>query len=108
MRWIEPERRQHRQDLVAEITLQPAPLFGRPLLAHDKPDAFALKLRQQHVFPAIVLHAHQFQRARADAIEHLGGTQAIGASDCITEDEMLTQDGDAHFEKFVEIAIRNA
>ena len=43
MRRIQPRRRQHRQHFILEITVQPATLTRRPLLAREKVNVFGDK-----------------------------------------------------------------
>ena len=108
MRWIEAERRQHRHHFVLEVTLQPAGLLGRPLVARDEADAFAVEFRQQRVVPECVLRADEFEHACANACEQLGRRCAVRAGLGVAEGDVVAQHGDLDFEEFVEVGIRDA
>src|SRR6185312_2966315 len=85
MRGIEPERREHRQALVAEIALQPALLLDGPGVALGEAHAFLLERGEEIRVPELVLRVDQRQRAVADAAEHVARRERVGAGAQLAE-----------------------
>ena len=105
---IQTQRRQHRQDLVLEVALQPAPLLGGPAVAREEADALGGERRLQCVVPELVLCTHQIEGARADARQHLGRRHAVGPGLEIAEHQLVLEYRDAHFEELVEVGVGDA
>ncbi len=108
VRRVQAQRRQHRQDLVLEVALQPALLLVVPVVAADEADALGGQRRQHFLVPYLVLLGGQLQRALADAIEHFAGGHAVGAGDGVAECVVVAQHGHAHLEEFIQVGVGDA
>ena len=79
MRGVQPERRQYRQDLALEISLQPIALFATPLRPVGDVNMLAGQLRTQLVTPGSVYIVDQIHHAHADALQQLARRDAVRA-----------------------------
>ncbi len=101
---IEPDGRDDRCDLVAEIAAHPGLELGRPMPAADEADLMFGKRRQQHVVEDRVLAVDLFMHQLGNARQRLMRLQTIGAGLLAGEGDALLQPGHANLEELVEVA----
>src|SRR3546814_12505734 len=80
VRRIQPQRRQHRHQLILEIRVQPGILLRAPFAASHETDLLLLQRRQQYLVEHAILFCDQRARTRADRSENLGRPQTVGAA----------------------------
>ena len=107
MYWIEAERRQHRQDLVLEILLQPALLLRVPAFPRQHADAGLGEGRAQGFVPEPVLRVHQLRRHVVDAFERFRRRHVVGQQRR-AEFERGAHGGGADLEEFVQVRAGDA
>ena len=106
VRRVDRQRRQHREDVEEEIVLQPLAVAGRQRgdVADDDPRLFELGAQRA---PALLLRGDEFGDPRADALELLGGREAVVGELRHAGEHLADQAGDADHEEFVEIVGRD-
>jgi hypothetical protein len=103
VRRIEPDRRQHRQQLVLEVVAQPGVLLRRPLAAAHEADLLLLQRRDQHLVEHAVLLLDQRMRARVDRAQQLGRRHAVRTGLRRAELDHLLDTGHTDLEELVEV-----
>ena len=103
MRRVEPHRRQHRQDLVGEVALDPRLLALVPVGALEQPNALALERGQEHLVQQPVLLRDERVSALADAAQRLGVGHAVRLAARDAMALLLAQPGHANLEELVEV-----
>ena len=107
VRRIQPERRQHRHDLVAEVLAQPRGLLRRPLLALQQADARIGQRRAQFLVEAAVLRLHQLCGAVVDATQQDRRCQPVRRRRSTELDRMPDRTA-ADLEELVEVGAADA
>ena len=108
MRRVEPERTQHRQQLMLEIVPHPRLLLGVPFGAAHEADAFAFEFRDQQFVEHPVLFFHQPMRHLDDSFEYFLRAHVVRAGLHRARGDLLLQARHADFEKLVEIGVGDA
>ena len=108
MRWINPQRRQHRPHLLRVIPVQPCPPFAFQFFRTQKTDALFRKLRHEIRAPAFKLIIHHPFDAFPDGPQRFSGSAPVhGALHDIAFD-LLLDAGNAHLKKLVQVGADDA
>ncbi len=103
VRRVDGERREHREDLLAEELVQALLLARLELVPVDERDA----LRGERGLHVVGEHArvprHEVVRALADRVEHLAGRQARRRGDRDARRHAALEARDAHHEELVQV-----
>ena len=95
---------EHREDLVAEVLLEPpGVLVGQLVPVHD-PDAVVLQPRGDVLEEALRLPLHQVLRAAGDQLDLLADGQPVGGADGQAGALPALEAGDADHEELIEVA----
>ena len=105
MSGIDGDRRQHRKDMIEEVILEPDALVVGELIGVKHVDAGVGKERDER-HPAFLLLGCQLHDRAVDAVELLGGRQAVLARRLDAADHLAAQTRHAHHVKFVQIVGR--
>ena len=103
---VDGKWREHREDMVQEVVVEPLALGLRQLRGIDEDDAVLEQLIPQ-LAPAALLVAGELGDLGADARELLGRRQAVLRQRHDTGAHLAAQAGDAHHEELVEIIGRD-
>jgi hypothetical protein len=103
MRWVEPDRRQHRHHLAEKIGLDPLRLRRSEIGAPQEADALGREAGQDLLVEQLVLRGHQLVHLLRRLVEHVVGAHAVGADDRRSGLDLRMQAGDADFEELVEV-----
>jgi hypothetical protein len=107
-RRVERRRAQQRNDLGAEILLEPNALRGRPIITAYETDAGFAQRRYQLVVEHAVLLRDERVRFFGDRSQHVRGAQVVGACWCGVDRKPVFQTGHSNLEKLIEVRRRNA
>ncbi len=106
MRRIEPDRRQHRQHLLAEILLDPLRLRHAQLVALQKADILSRQRRQQVLIENPVLTLDCRVADLRNLLQDIFGETAVRTKRTLQR-QLLQQSGNPDLEEFVEIPAEN-
>ena len=108
VRGVQPDRRQHREQLAEEVIPDPEFLRRGPVLAAAEADAFVRKLRQQDFIEERVLRLDQ----QPDFADHecidFDRVFAVGAGLVDVELDLLLQAGHPDLDEFVQVGRNDA
>ena len=105
---VEADRRQHRHHLAHEILVDPRALRLGPQAAAQEDHAFLLERGQDVVVEQFVLLRDDLVHLVADALEQVGGGDAVLARLAAADADLLLDAGDADLEELVEVARHDA
>jgi hypothetical protein len=107
MHRVQPQRREHRQQFVLEIFVQPAFLLRVPALVGQDADAGGVELRAQGLVPVAVLVLDQGRGLVVDQLERARGRDAVGRQRAA---ELLrgAHGGGADLEELIEVGAADA
>ena len=100
---VERERREHRVDVVLEVTAQPRGRRRGPLVGIEQRDRLGRERGSQAVFPARGLVVEHRARALEDGSQLLEGVLPVGGNVLDPGPDLLQQRRDPHHEELVEI-----
>ncbi len=108
VRRVQPDRRQHRQQLVLEVGAQPGVLLRRPVAAAHEADLLGIERRDHHLVERAVLLGNEAVGALADRGQQIGRRHAVRAGLRGAELGHLLEAGHADLEELVEIGAGDA
>ena len=108
MRRVEPQRTQHRQQLMFKVVAYPGFLFRVPFSAPHEADSFTFQQRDQDLIQNAVLLLDLLMGDRADLFQDVLWQQVVGAGLDRAGDHLLLQARDADLEKLVQVGAGDA